>query len=64
MLSDKLKKYEAGESAAIAAEQRRYEKLSKTLNEMKLREEKQLSYEITLVSRDIVHCWWHSQLTR
>ena len=50
MLSDKLKKYEAGESAAVAAEQRRFEKLSKTLNDMKLREEKQLSYEITLVS--------------
>ena len=37
VLSDKLKKYEAGESAAIAAEQRRFEILSKALNDMKLR---------------------------
>ena len=62
LLTDRLKKLEAGESAAIAVEQRKYHDLQKTVAELKVSQKKHLSHQTSLVR--MLYCFLqrHSDL--
>ena len=54
MLTERLKKLEAGESAALAVEQRKYHDLKKQVSELKESQRKHVSHETSLVCAFVV----------